>query len=332
MTLKFTVDSLDGVIAIAPTPATPDADDFRNTDTVDVAESERLIRSFIADGVDGILTNGTFGEMATLTLEEWKVFATVVAETVNDVKPDLPLFIGATTLNTRDTVSRIQFLRDLGVRGVFLGRPMWAELGPDAMLGFYEDVASAFPDMSMVLYDNPEAFKGAIPTDVLAELAKIPQIIGVKYPRPGEKYQKDLEVVNGRIRLMPLELMWAEVFEKHPDEATACWSALTACGPAPVVYLRDALKKGDLDAARWVNERMWWANETYLAGRDFHEFSKYNMALDKARFDASGYVQAGPARPPYHKVPKEYIDGSAETGRRWRQVVDEVRSKTSLAT
>jgi hypothetical protein len=48
MTLKFTVESLNGVVAIAPTPAKPGADDFRNLDTVDLKKSARLISSLVA--------------------------------------------------------------------------------------------------------------------------------------------------------------------------------------------------------------------------------------------------------------------------------------------
>ena len=46
-----------------------------------------MIRALIDDGVDAIALNGTLGEMATLTLDEWKAFAVCVAETVRDVEP-----------------------------------------------------------------------------------------------------------------------------------------------------------------------------------------------------------------------------------------------------
>ncbi|HEY8476033.1 MAG TPA: dihydrodipicolinate synthase family protein, partial [Chloroflexota bacterium] len=69
-------------MAYPPTPATPNAGDVSARDTVDLDETERMIRSLLDDGVDSIATNGTLGEMATLTLDEWKRFAAVVAETV----------------------------------------------------------------------------------------------------------------------------------------------------------------------------------------------------------------------------------------------------------
>lgn len=325
---KFTVEDIRGVFAVLPTPSTPNASDYRARFTVDLEETERMVRNLLRDGVDGVLTNGTLGEMATLTLEEWKAFAAAVWETVRAHDPDFPLFIGATTLNTRDTLDRIAYLRDLGVRGVFLGRPFWSELGADALVRFYRDVAAAFPEMAIVLYDNPEAFKGPIPTPVYKELSKNPRVVGVKYTSLTPKYRADMEAVGGRIRLMPIESDWLQAHVLFPEEAVACWSSSALCGPEPVVYLRDALRRGDWEAARWVTNRIEWTYEPFLARQNFREFSKYNIPLEKIRFDEAGYVRAGPSRPPYHVVPAPYAEGARENGRRWRRLVEEVRTRT----
>ncbi len=324
MSRKFAVEHLQGVLAVTPTPALPGADDLRASNTVNIEESERMIRRLIEDGVNGILTNGTLGEMATLTLEEWKAFAQAVSETVQSLKPDLPLFIGATTLNTRDTVERIDYLQSLGVRGVLLGRPFWCEMGPEAMLGFYQDIAGAFPDMSFILYDNPEAFKGFIPTPVYARLASIPNIIGAKYMSLGPKYRVDVDAVQGKMRLMPLDSDWLLAHLLAPENALACWSGAVIGGPEPSLYLRDALRRKDYDAARWISSRIAWSFETYLARQDFREFSKYNISIAKERFNEAGYIHSGPTRRPYQIAPESYIEGARESGRRWRQLRQEV--------
>ena len=326
MSRRFTVEHLRGVIAVAPTPALPEAEDFRLDKTVDIDESERMIRRLIEDGVDGIITNGTLGEMATLTLEDWKSFARAVAETVHALKPELPLFIGATTLNTHDTVARIEYLHYLGVQGVFLGRPFWSELGPEAMLRFYQDITTAFPDMSLVLYDNPEAFKGPIPVSVYAGLATNPGVIGAKYMAIGPKYRADMEAVQGKIRLLPIEADWLQAHILYPEDAVACWSSSALCGPEPTLFLRDALERRDYASSRWISTRMEWAYEPFLARQNFREFSKYNIPLEKIRFNEAGYVHAGPSRHPYHSVPPLYVEGARENGRRWRQMVEEVMS------
>jgi dihydrodipicolinate synthase/N-acetylneuraminate lyase len=326
---KFGVDDLRGVIAVTPTPALPGASALTARDTVDLGETDRMIRALVADGVDGLITNGTLGEMATLTLAEWRAFAACVADAVSDTAPDLPLFVGATAPNTRDTVDRIRFVRDLGVRGVILGRPMWSELGTDTLLAFYRDVAGLFPDMAIVLYDNPEAFKGPIPSAAYAELSRVPQIIGAKYIAITPKFAADMAATGSRLRLLPLESDWLAAHTLHPETALGCWSSSALCGPEPVLALRDAIRAGDVDTARHLTRRIEWTYEPFLARTNFPEFSKYNIPLEKLRFDEAGYVTAGPARPPYHVVPGPYAEGARENGRRWRTLVREVRGQNS---
>jgi hypothetical protein len=85
---RIGASDLRGIMAYPPTPAKPNAGDIHARDTVDLDETERMIKQLLRDGVDSIATNGTLGEMATLTLEEWKAFASVVVETVRAHDPD----------------------------------------------------------------------------------------------------------------------------------------------------------------------------------------------------------------------------------------------------
>lgn len=323
-------EDIRGVIALCPTPAKEGADRWDSQDTVDVDETERMIRNLLASGIDGIVLLGTLGEMATLTESEWRTFVAVAAETVQAFDPDFPLFIGATTLNTRDTIARIRFLEALQVKGIFLGRPMWCEMDEHSIITFYSTIAEAFPNMSIMLYDNPEAFKGAIPTAVYAELAKIPQIVACKYVSLTPKFRADMEVTRGHIRILPLESDWLQAWILYPEDVIACWSSSALCGPEPVLFLRDALRRGDLEAARWVSRRIEWTYEPFLARQNFREFSKYNIPLEKIRFDEAGFVHAGPARPPYHIVPPQYVAGAREHARRWRQLVAAVHERTKI--
>jgi len=324
---RFGVSDLRGVIAVTPTPALPGADAPDARDTVDLAETERMIRSLLDAGIDGIMTNGTLGEMATLTLDEWKAFAGVVAETVRAAGSEIPVFVGATALGTRDTADRVAYLQSIGLHGAFLGRPFWSQLGPEAMVQYYEDLTTAFPEMSFVLYDNPEAFKGPIPPPVYARLAANPGIVGVKYTMITPKYRSDMEAVRGGLRILPIEADWLVARTLYPDEMVACWSSSALCGPEPALYLRDALGRGDVEEARWLTDRVEWTYEPFLARQDFAEFSKYNIPLEKVRFDEAGYVRAGPTRPPYHVVPEAYVEGARENGRRWRRLVEEVAGR-----
>ena len=330
---KVTGRDMRGVMAYPPTPALPGAELVASVDTVDLAETERMIRNLINDGVDAIALNGTLGEMATLTLEEWKSFAACVAETAQGVDPDFPIFIGATTLNTRDTVSRMKYLADLGVTGTLLGRPMWGEMVAPVMDRFYRDVATAVPELAIVVYDNTAAFRGIIPRGVYKTLIELPQVVAVKYAggaSVGFRYHNDMAHTGQQFPLMPIETDWFPAWEMYGEDLVGmAWSSTTAMGPGPVLELRDSLQQGRFDDARCLTERLRWAHEPFLVGQDFMEFAKYNIPLEKIRVNGAGYINVGKCRPPYTEdlVPTEHVSTTAEHVDRYKQIQVEIEQR-----
>ncbi|MBY3793745.1 dihydrodipicolinate synthase family protein [Rhodococcus fascians] len=330
---KISGKDMRGVMAYPPTPALPGAERVDATDTVDLVETERMIRSLISDGVDAIALNGTLGEMATLTLEEWKAFATCAAETAQSIDPDFPLFIGATTLNTRDTISRMRFLSDLGVTGTLLGRPMWGEMVVSVMDKFYRDVATAVPEMAIVVYDNTAAFRGIIPRSVYKTLIELPQVVAVKYAggaSVGFRYHNDMAHTKTSFPLMSIETDWFPAWEMYGEELVGmAWSSTTAMGPGPVLELRDALQQGRYDDAKWLTERLRWAHEPFLVGQDFMEFAKYNIPLEKMRVNEAGYINVGKSRVPYTEdlVPEVHAQTTSDHVKRYMQIRTEIEAR-----
>ena len=107
----ITTEQVTGAWAIMPTPAKPNASDWREQDTVDLDETARVVDGLIAAGVDGILALGTLGECATLTWDEQYAF---MAALVDSAAGRIPVFVGTTSLNTRETVRQTRIASDLG--------------------------------------------------------------------------------------------------------------------------------------------------------------------------------------------------------------------------
>lgn len=321
---RLGADDVHGVFAIMPTPALPGAGDPGMTDTVDHQETARAVRALIDDGVDGVLTTGTFGECATLTWPELRAFAeTAVAAAGGRA----PVFVGATTLNTRDTIERARVLRGLGVTGMLLGRPMWCYLDDADIVAFYRAVAEAVPELAIIVYDNPEAFKGKISSAAYRELAALPQVIAAKYPVLGPSFADDLAAMDGRMRALPVDRDWFAAWEKAPDEITACWSGSASCGPRPHVELARRIAAGDADGARAIAAEFTQAAQGFLPQGDFAQFARYNIQLEKIRINEAGYVKAGPSRPPYLSCPPGYADGARASGRRFAALDDKYRQQ-----
>ena len=101
---QLSAADIKGVVAYQPTTIRTDIVIDRNTrNAVDLDEAARAADVLVRDGATAIVLNGTFGELASLTLNEIVDFTRAVVESVAD---RVPVFAGATTLNTRDTIER----------------------------------------------------------------------------------------------------------------------------------------------------------------------------------------------------------------------------------
>jgi 4-(2-carboxyphenyl)-2-oxobut-3-enoate aldolase len=326
---RVTTSDVRGVYAIMPTPALPGAGDPAATDTVDHAETARAVRALIDDGVDAVLTTGTFGECATLTWDELRAFAeTAVAAAAGRV----PVFAGATTLNTRDTIARARVLRDLGVSGMLLGRPMWCYLDDAGIVAYYQAVAAAVPELAIIVYDNPEAFKGKISAVAYRQLAALPQVIAAKYTSLGPSFADELAAMDGRMRALPVDRDWCSAWEKAPQEIVACWSGSVSCGARPHVELARRIAAGDADGARELTAEFAQAAQGFLPQGDFRLFAQYNIQLEKIRINEAGYINAGPPRPPYLNCPADYADGARASGRRFAALDAKYRQQAGAVT
>jgi 4-(2-carboxyphenyl)-2-oxobut-3-enoate aldolase len=313
--MKLSVEDIRGVVGILPTPATKDADRWDAENTVNLPETEKMVRGVVEAGTDFIMTTGTFGQGATLTWEELRDFVDCIVQTTAGRRP---VFAGVTTLNTRDTIKRARGLIELGIHGIFAGRPMWIALDDRGIVQYYRDLAEALPDVPLIVYDNPLAFKGQISPEAYTELAKIPQIIAAKHAT-NPSLEPNLTRIGDRIRILPFETQWFKLAKAHPDIAVACWSGAVACGPAPVNALSRAILARDWVLAEEIAGKIDWALSPQFSG-GMAGFMDYSIQLGCERFSAAGYIDPGPSRPPYTWAPDELKEGSRESGRRWAQL------------
>lgn len=316
----LTLDQVHGAWVIMPTPAKAGSEDWRMEDTLDLDETARVVEALIAAGVDAIMSLGTLGEGATLTWEEKKRF---MATLVEAARGRVPVFVGTTTLNTRDTIRETRAAFDLGADGTMLGLPMWCAASVPVAVQFYRDVAAACPDMAICVYANAEAFKFDYPAAFWAQLADIPQVVTAKYLGIGT-LQRDITASRRRIRFLPINNDYYAAARMEPEFCTAFWSGGGVCGPAVVTALRDEVKRaietGDWRRAQRLTEATMRSSALFFPPGGFKEFAMYNIGLEKARANAAGWMRAGPCRPPYHLVPEAYLEGARKSGRLWAEI------------
>lgn len=313
----LTAEDIIGAWAIMPTPAKPNASDWREDNTVDLEETVRVINALIDSGVDGILSMGTLGECATLTWDEKYQFMKAAIDAVGG---RVPFFVGTSSLNTRDTIWQTRQAEKLGADGTMLGVPMWCNVDVATAVQFYRDVASACPNMAICVYANSEAFNFEFPRPFWAQVSQIPQVVCTKYMGIAQ-LNTDLGLTQGRIRFLPIDMDYYAAAKIDPEQCRAFWTSGAVCGPAPSIKLRDEVAKakqtGEWESVRALTSEITQSFVPLIPRGSFPEFSKYNIGLEKARMNAAGWMNAGPFRPPYHIVPEEYLAGARKSGVMW---------------
>ncbi len=313
------ISDIKGAWAIIPTPAKEGASDWRMTDTLDLDETARVVDELIKSGVNGILSMGTLGECATLTWDEKKRLMTTMVESAAG---RVPIFVGTTALNTRDTIEQTKFAYDIGADGTMLGVPMWCAPSTDVAVQFYKDVAGAVPNMNIAIYANPEAFKFDFPRPFWAQVAQLPQVVTAKYIGVAT-LALDLMLTQGKIKFLPIDFDYYAA-ARIDEFVDAFWSSGAVCGPTVTLKLRDlvdeARKTGDWSKAKAFSQRLAPTAAPLFPNGSFKEFSTYNIGLEKERMNAAGWMKAGPVRPPYHIVPEQYLAGARQSGEMWAAI------------
>ena len=302
---------LEGVIAMMPAFTTQDGDSPQAIDTVDTMALEAAVDRMIRDGVNAITTTGSFGECHTLLWEEHKK---LIEATIGVARKRVPVFIGCTTLNTRETMRQVRFAQEAGGDGVLCGVPFYLPSTVDNAVQFYLDLADGFPKLGIAIYHNPPIHRVTIPVSAFEKLVTRPNIVAMKDShRTPIEFMKLMKIVNGKISVFVYQ---SQMYPYVMLGAAGCWSICAWMGPWPLLRLRDACFSGDWETAKEICIDI---SEAYTnPGRPADLFWRENF--HKLVINEAGYCYAGPLRPPFRHIPPEVVEQSKVVAARWKKL------------
>jgi 4-hydroxy-tetrahydrodipicolinate synthase len=147
-----------------------------------------LMRHLGENGSDGFVVAGTTGEASTLTDEEQ---LGLIALAVAERPPGKTIVAGTGTNDTRHAVHLTERSTELGADAMLSVTPYYNRPSPLGLRRHYEAVASA-TDKPVLLYNVPARTGTNVPPELLAELAQIDGVAGVKQANPDE-----LQMIDG---------------------------------------------------------------------------------------------------------------------------------------
>lgn len=134
--------------------------------------ADRLIDA----GVDGIFTFGSNGEFHVCTDDERIEFSAALIRHSNG---RVPVIVGTGACSTRATIELSLRAQEVGASAVSVVNPYFLGISTSELAQHFAAVAEAL-DIPVLLYNIPKATGHVIPAEVLAEVAPISNICGIK--------------------------------------------------------------------------------------------------------------------------------------------------------
>jgi 4-hydroxy-tetrahydrodipicolinate synthase len=143
---------------------------------VDYAVLKKLVEYHIASGTDAIVSVGTTGESATLTIEE---HVKVVSKTVEFADGRIPVIAGTGANATHESVTFSRLLGNTGIAGCLSVTPYYNKPTQEGLFQHYKAISQE-TDIPQILYNVPGRTAVDMLPETVARVAELDSVIGIK--------------------------------------------------------------------------------------------------------------------------------------------------------
>ena len=160
---------LQGSIVALVTP-------MNNHGEVDFENLKQLVEYHVQAGTDAIVSVGTTGESATLSIEE---NVKVILKTVEFAAGRIPVIAGTGANATSEAVTMTKLLNNSGIVGCLSVVPYYNKPTQEGMYQHFKAIAEC-TDIPQILYNVPGRTGSDLLPETMGRLSAIPNIIGIK--------------------------------------------------------------------------------------------------------------------------------------------------------
>lgn len=147
-----------------------------NRETVDLAALGRLLDFQLTNGTDAVIVCGTTGEASTMSYRERMQ---TIEFCVEHVAGRVPVIAGSGSNNTEAALALSRDAERAGADGLLVVTPYYNKASQRGLIRHYQVIADAV-NVPLILYNVPSRTGVTIAPETYAELAKHPNINGVK--------------------------------------------------------------------------------------------------------------------------------------------------------
>ena len=157
---------------IIPAMVTP----FTNSHEINESSLRKLLDHLIEGGVHGVFIISSTGESYAMSTKEKR---RAIEITVDHVAGRVAVYAGTGCITTEETIELTNIAEDCGVDAVSLITPYFISPNQQELMDHYKKIAEN-TKLPILLYNNVGRTNVNLEAKTVAELAKVPNIIGIK--------------------------------------------------------------------------------------------------------------------------------------------------------
>jgi 4-hydroxy-tetrahydrodipicolinate synthase len=278
---KMTAAPLGGVIGMVVTPMHADDDYSVNEDAL-----RRQVDWCFAQGAVGINATPSIGEFPHLSFDERVRCMQVTLEQIRQHHGTaLVTSSGVTTLQSLEYT---RIAADMGYDYAVIIAPYYWKVGEVEVKRHFFDIADK-GGLPVVIYHNPALSKFHLRPKFVGELAKHPNIVGIK------EVETDLQHLEALVEEIEGRLTYLQTFRAYVTGRLlgSAGGAINVFAIPACVEIDRALEVGDVARAELVQRRL---NLVFPRGG---EAALGALGMTKVCASVTTGIEMGPARPPY---------------------------------
>ncbi|KGQ23210.1 4-hydroxy-tetrahydrodipicolinate synthase [Gallibacterium anatis] len=218
---------------------------------VNYGQLKKLVNYHIDAGTDAIVSVGTSGESATLSIEE---NIKTILKTLEFADGRIPVIAGTGANATSEAVTMTKLLNGSGIAGCLTVVPYYNKPTQEGMYQHFKTIAEC-TDLPQILYNVPGRTGSDLLPETVGRLSKIENIVGIKEATGDVSRVKKIKQLAGEDFIV-LSGDDATFLDSMKEGAEGVISVTTNVAAADMAKVCQLALAGKFDEAEKINQRL----------------------------------------------------------------------------
>ncbi len=254
---------------------------------LDLETLKKLVEWHIGEGSKGFVPVGTTGESPTLTHEEHEL---VIETVVKAAGGRVPVIAGAGSNNTVEAIRFVQFAEKVGADAALVVTPYYNKPTQRGLIAHFTALHDC-ADIPIIIYNIPSRSVIDMTPATMAELAKLPRIVGVKDATGDLARVCDTRLACGP-DFVQLSGEDATAHGFNAQGGVGCISVTANVAPKLLGQMQDACLAGDYAAALEIQDKVMPLHKAIFAEPGLigakYAMSRLGLCTDEVRLPHVG--------------------------------------------